>query len=310
MNPLWNIDTTTWDGPWSQDLAQRATGALESGQVLYFPRLTFALLPREQVFLDPGCSDGQAKNISLDPVRGDLKGTKLVGSGREELQEMIQRFANSARLLVMGILPTYSANVRWGRTSFRPVEVKERPASRRQDDSRLHVDAFPSRPNGGERILRVFCNINPVGQARQWRLGEPFEQCARRFLPKLAPPWIGSRRILSALGLTRGYRSLYDHYMLALHNAMKEDDSYQCYCPQYEVPFAAQATWVVFTDQVSHAAMTGQYLLEQTFHIPVAGQLDPSTAPLTILERLVGKPLVASTSVSESKGYGVTSRLS
>jgi hypothetical protein len=48
----------------------------------------------------------------------------------------------------------------------------------------LHVDAFPSRPIRGERILRVFTNIHPDStQARVWRVGEPFEDIARRYLP-------------------------------------------------------------------------------------------------------------------------------
>ncbi len=38
--------------------------------------------------------------------------------------------------------------------------------------------------------------------------------------------------------------------------------------------------------------MAGQYLLEQTFHLPVARQYDPNVSPLAILTRLIGRPLV------------------
>ncbi|CAI2400933.1 Protein of uncharacterised function (DUF2843) [Serratia proteamaculans] len=55
-------------------------------------------------------------------------------------------------------------------------------SSWRKDDSRLHVDAFPSRPNLGEHILRIFTNINPHGEHHQWRIGESFPQLARRFM--------------------------------------------------------------------------------------------------------------------------------
>lgn len=51
---------------------------------------------------------------------------------------------------------------------------KFRRAVGRADDRRLHVDAFPTRPNYGERILRVFANVNPAGVPRAWRVGEPF----------------------------------------------------------------------------------------------------------------------------------------
>jgi hypothetical protein len=50
---------------------------------------------------------------------------------------------------------------------------------------------------------------------------------------------------------------------------------------------------VVFTDQVLHAAMDGQYLFEQTFHIPVAAQRQPDLSPLRTLERLSGRALVS-----------------
>jgi hypothetical protein len=43
---------------------------------------------------------------------------------------------------------------------------------------------------------------------------------------------------------------------------------------------------MAFTDQVSHAAMSGQYQLEQTFYLPVAAMIDESRSPLRVLERL------------------------
>ncbi len=291
--PLENLAIERFDAPLDEPLRERAIAGLEGGRVLYFPRLSFALSPEERVFLDPACSDGRAKNVSYDPVRRVLKGTVLTGPERERLQAMVARFAQSAETLVAGLLPEYQGSLRLGRTSYRPVEVKQRPSSYRKDDSRLHVDAFPSRPNGGERILRLFSNVNPAGQARVWRLGEPFESCARRFLPILRPPAPGYRRVLQALGLTRGYRSLYDHYMLGLHDAMKADSGYQRQCPQVEVAFPAGTSWLVFTDQVSHAAMTGQYLFEQTFHVAVEGLRDPGSAPRVVLERLLAQAMAA-----------------
>lgn len=293
MSPLENIAGGSWHGPFSDAVAKRAVAALEGGRLLFFPELAFALQADEMVFLDPACSDGRAKNLSYDSRSGELKGTALALPERERLKAMVARFAQHAQALVAGLLPGYVPHLRLGRTSYRPIEVKERPSSYRKDDSRLHVDAFPSRPNGGERILRVFSNVNPNGQARMWRVGEPFEACAERFLPRLSPPFPGKGRVLQALRLTRGYRSLYDHYMLSLHDSMKADEAYQRQCPQYEVPFPSATSWMVFTDQVSHAAMAGQYVFEQTFHLPVQGLHDPSTAPLKVLERLLARELVA-----------------
>ena len=72
---------------------------------------------------------------------------------------------------------------------------------------------------------------------------------------------------------------------------MKANMDYQSKVDQITYEFPAGSTWMVFTDQVSHAAMTGQYCLEQTFFVPVTSMLDPSQAPLRILERLKGQKL-------------------
>jgi hypothetical protein len=48
---------------------------------------------------------------------------------------------------------------------------------------------------------------------------------------------------------------------------------------------------MVFSDVVSHAAMSGQHAFEQTYHLPVNSMMDPSRAPLRILENLLNREL-------------------
>ncbi len=71
--------------------------------------------------------------------------------------------------------------------------------------------------------------------------------------------------------------------MLQLHDQMKADLAYQSTSPQTAVDFPAGSTWVAFTDCVSHAAMAGQYQLEQTFLLPVASMIEPDRSPLRVL---------------------------
>ena len=56
--------------------------------------------------------------------------------------------------------------------------------------------------------------------------------------------------------------------------------------------FPAGSVWVCFSDQTSHAVMSGQYMLEQTLHLPSAHAYDQAASPLAILQRLTGRPLV------------------
>jgi hypothetical protein len=205
---------------------------------------------------------------------------------------MIARFAASAGELVTTLFPRYAPYVKRARSSYRPQSAVGREVSWRKDDSRLHVDAFPSRPNRGERILRVFTNVNPT-EDRVWRVGEPFESMAKALLPRISDPLPGASVVLAALHVTKGQRSAYDHLMLNLHDAAKSDLAYQRNCPQETVHFAPGTTWLCFSDQVMHAAVSGQYMLEQTIDLPLAALYDRERSPLAILERLCGRELAA-----------------
>jgi hypothetical protein len=279
-----------WQGPFDAPTRARALAALESGQVLFFPHLNFPLRGDEREFLDGKLTDGRAKNISLDHTNGKLQGTSATGERATRLAAMIERFGAGATAFIEALLPNY-AGLERARTSFRPVEVEDRPYSVIQDDRLLHIDAFPSRPmTAGRRILRLFSNVAPQG-ARQWEVGEPFENFARKFVPKLKPHLPGQSWLYEKLGVTRGRRSLYDETMLSLHDAAKRDAGYQKTSPHMALAFPPGSTWLVFTDQVLHAALKGEFALEQTFHLDIAQMGEPARAQIKVLERLTGKAL-------------------
>ena len=275
---------------WSPTVAEAQTrelaGAVEQGSVLYFPKLTFAIGDKERRFLDPHWADPKSKNISFDGERDVLAGAVGTDEERGGLRALLKRYRKQSVGLIKALFPHYQQSLRVARTSFRPVRVEGRASSWRKDDARLHVDAFPSRPNRGERILRVFHNANPNGEPRVWRIGEPFEDTAKHFLPEITAPIPGSALLMELLHITKSRRSRYDHIMLQLHDRMKADNEYQQRAPQITVPFAAGGTWICFSDQAAHAAMSGQFLLEQTLHLPVEALYEPAHSPLKILERL------------------------
>jgi hypothetical protein len=194
--------------------------------------------------------------------------------------------------LVHAIAPSYGPALRLAPASLRLLQAEGRVSSWRKDDSRLHIDAFPSRPNYGERILRVFHNVNPAGVPRVWRVGEDFAEVARRFASQVPPYSLLKAHVLQTVKATKTLRSEYDHVMLALHDAMKADMAYQASCPQQTLSLGAGSTWVCFSDQTSHAVMSGQFMLEQTLHLPVAAMQQPEKSPLQVLQALYRRPLV------------------
>lgn len=289
---FYEIDADRWDTVFDRATQQNALAALEEGKVLVMPALGFSLSPAEQQELLSPAVLASGKNVSFAPSTATLRGTSLEGRQRDSLKEMMARFSQHARQLMAGLLPMYASALVAGRTSFRPAEIAGRPSSWRKDDSRLHVDSFPSSPVRGDRILRLFTNVHPGGRTRTWRLGEPFEKVARCFVPTLRPPLPGSGRLLQWIGVTKTRRSLYDHYMLGLHDRMKADLQYQAHADQITHDFSSGSTWIAFTDQVSHAATVGQYLLEQTCYLPTSAMAEAEQSPLRILERLVGRRLL------------------
>lgn len=286
-SPIRTVDVSAWSGAGGQP---EWIAALEAGEVLYFPRLPFDLSDAEQALLQPSLLAEGVRNISLD-AQGTLKGVAGSPEVQAQVAALVGRFAGQARGLCRSLFPAYDTWLRPAPASLRPTQVSTRKQSVRADDRRLHVDAFPTRPNYGERILRVFTNVNPQGEPRVWRVGEPFEAVARRYLPQARPYAQWQAKLLQALHVTKSFRSEYDHFMLQLHDLMKADEAYQRDCPQVTMPFPTGSTWVCFSDQAVHAAMSGQYMLEQTFHLPVARQYDVQASPLAILTRLAGRPL-------------------
>ncbi len=251
---------------------------LESGQVIYLPHLSFKLEVPE--LCHPEICDTKKKNIAYDYQKQKLSGISAQNPYQLQLQTMMHAYASYARTLVDTLLPTYQTALRWGRTSYRPAEVSGRQRSKRQDDTRIHVDAFPATPVQGWRILRVFCNVNPEEKPRVWHLGEPFAQVLEQFASQLPAYQPFKAKLLHRFKITKTLRTAYDHYMLQLHDQMKLSDTYQAELKKNQFNFPAHSTWIVFTDQVSHAALGGQYLLEQTFYLPVSAMQNPNQSPM------------------------------
>ncbi len=264
---------------------------MERGKVLYFPDLSFALNESWCSLFYSLLGDKKVKNISYNPVTRTLKGTIAAERERLHLQTMIATFSATVARFVADLLPPYAGHLERARASYRPVEIAGRQYSPLKDDRLLHIDAFPSTPTRGRRILRFFSNIDPSGKPRVWHVGEPFEQLAARFLPALGRPATPIAWLLAAVGATRGRRNAYDQLMLGLHNAAKRDAAFQESAPLEEIAFRAGSSWMCFTDQVVHAAVAGQHALEQTFYLDIEAMAEPASSPLRTLERMTQRKL-------------------
>jgi hypothetical protein len=280
-NSLWDIHHPNPE--WIQ--------ALEGGKVLHFKELPFSVSEEENILFNSSIQNPKSRNISVG-AEGVLKGAVGDEQTLQLLKHFILRYRECSSRLINSLVPNYSKYLKVSPTSFRPFNIAQRKQSWRADDRRLHVDAFATRPNYGERILRVFMNINPEGVPRVWRVGDSFDNIAYQFLPRIKPYSHLKSMALNKLGLTKSFRSEYDHMMLQIHDGMKSDLDYQKHSPQIMFNFMPGDAWVCFSDQTSHAAMSGQYMLEQTYNLPVDALYDYQSSPLAILSNKTQRKLV------------------
>lgn len=266
------------------NLESNSDEILENGKVLFLPDLFFKIDIEENLLISEDILSKKHKNISYNYKKNSLAGLAKEHQNLSGIMlNFMHRFALYSKDLIDNLCPQYKKHLIFGRTSYRPAQIKLRIRSKRQDDTRLHVDAFPSTPVNGDRILRVFCNINP-SEPRIWNLGEPFVDVLNKFSKNLPNYNRFIAKTLQLMKATKTLRSPYDHYMLKLHDAMKLNDNYQASVAKTQVNFPSKSTWIVFTDQVSHAGLSGQFLLEQTFYLPVDKMSNPALSPQKSLE--------------------------
>jgi hypothetical protein len=67
---------------------------------------------------------------------------------------------------------------------------------------------------------------------------------------------------------------------------------FQSECKKEAVQFAPGLSWMVYTETVPHSVIAGQYALEQTFLVESEAMVIPGSAPVNLLESMVGARLV------------------
>jgi hypothetical protein len=277
---------------------------LEAGNILYFPRTPFDFPEDDVRFLLTRKQTDTAfhKNIAYRPAVDRITGIEdSTGPDVERLRSIVRGYSQHSAKFLDQLLTPYTGKWKLDYASYRPLEERGRPARLRARNDLPHVDAFPTRPTNGDRILRLFTNLNPT-QNRVWITSQTFDVLAPRFAKAIGLPGRQSnnalaqvyRSLAQAMHLPGANRSPYDEFMHNCHNAMKENAEFQENCPKQRWEFPPQSTWIVFTDFVSHAVLEGQYALEQTFIISRDAMVRPEISPLKILEGLTGHPLTKS----------------
>ena len=275
---------------------------LESGNILFFRDSPVDLSATDREFLLTQRQTDAAyhKNIAYRPAEDRLTGLdkNIPATTSERLRTILRSYSDQAEQLLRKVLVPYAGRWRRDFASFRAVEERGRQMRLRARNDLPHTDAFPTRPTNGDRILRVFTNLNPA-QSRVWITSDTFDILAERFartagLPARADgPSMGRllKAAAHAVGVPLVARSPYDAFMLRFHNFLKENSEFQQSCRKDRWEFPPGSAWMVYTDMVSHAVLEGQYAMEQTFIVSRHAMVLPERSPIAVLERICSYPL-------------------
>jgi hypothetical protein len=292
-----------WLRPAERDARARAyCDQLERGRILFFPEPPFDLPAADREFLltQQWTKLRLHKNISYRPGEDILRGVSGDAATVERVHGILRHYSTEVIGFATEFLAPYAGKWTVDFSSFRPFEEERRGLPLHKRNDLLHVDAFPSRPTRGGRILRIFTNLNPT-KSRVWYAMGDFQALARDYatdagLERFAENSLFSQKVQDwggKLGFRGMGRTSYDMFMLRFHDYLKENKEFQDGCSKVRLEFPPMATWLVYTDGVAHAAMSGQYALEQTLLIPPQALVSPDHAPYRILEKIAGVPLVS-----------------
>jgi hypothetical protein len=280
--------------------------ALENGKIVCFPECPIDLPSAEDLeFLRQEMPKHlSSKNISYHP-----EAEKIIGiRGTREVVERAQRILKENNVRVQAFLkktiPALARDWMVGTASFRPLQEKGRDLPAHASNELVHVDAGAYGATHGDGIIRFFVNVNP-SEDRVWVTKGAFPDLYRRYgdEARIVPANGEDGRAMDEglldrlrTSFSKGASALvpsakfidsspYDRAMRRFHNYMKDTPAFQSTPEGHrEFRFKPFQAWMVFTDRVSHACLSGQHAFADTFVIRLGSCRLPEMAPINILK--------------------------
>jgi hypothetical protein len=277
---------------------------LEASGVVYFEKSPVPLPSDEDlVFLRETLpSQHRVKNISYHPESDSIPRFEAAADVQERVKAILKTHREGVAAFFSKAVPTWVPNWTVGTTSFRSAEERGRNLKPRSSNEIVHIDAGAYGATNGNRLLRFFVNVNPT-EDRVWGTKGSFGDLIARY-PELGMAARGGRdrvklekgvgdKLYSGVvnGLSKAYPLLkvidsspYDRAMRRIHNYMKDTESFQRDLTGYqEIRFPPYSAWSVFTDGISHSAVSGRFAFITTILVPLANLSHPELAPYEVL---------------------------
>lgn len=286
--------------------------ALERGSIAYFPQSPVALPAEDDLefFRQELPRRLKRKNISYHPETGDTRGLDSADAEMvERVNRVLKQTSDDIAAFLAGAAPRLTDNWTVGTCSFRPMQERGRDLSAHASNELIHVDAGAYGATNGDRILRFFINVNPR-EDRVWatkgsfpelflehgaRAGLGYSNAGSDYLSKGPLDHLRSGVINLAAKAVPVLKVLdsspYDRAMRKFHNYMKDTPAFQQQQQGHqEFRFPPFCAWMVYTDMVSHACLSGQYAFVHTSLVRLQNCHLPEMAPINILRAAASGP--------------------
>jgi hypothetical protein len=286
--------------------------ALESNHIVFFRRCPIRLPdePTLNYLRSELPARLRLKNITYHPQADRITGLDAEADTANRIRAILTAHLEEVRTFLQGQAPYLTYDWTIGTCSVRPVQERGRNLKPHASNELVHIDAGAYGATDGDRILRFFVNFSDH-EDRVWASKGPFEQILERFGQRaglldargcLAVRLTKSRTDRALSAVVRGIArfnplavvldtSPYDRAMRRLHNYMKDDAGFRADRRVYEeIRFPPRSAWMVFTDSVSHASLSGQFAFVTTIVVRRSRMRRPQFAPFNILMSRAGAP--------------------
>lgn len=304
MSVVHTVESSALSAPADTSISE----ALETNHIVFFPKCPIPLPDAATLeYLRAELpSRLKLKNVSYHPEVDRVTGLKADSATTARLTGILKNHLADVSAFLNRHLGHLIAGGTVGTCSFRPIQERGRNLTAHASNELVHLDAGAYGATDGDRILRFFVNCNDH-EDRVWATKGPLQDIVSRFgreaglvdaQGRLAVSLTKSAPDKAVSGLVRGLARLnplarvldtspYDRAMRRLHNYMKDADSFKQDNRGYEeIRFPPYSAWMVFTDSVSHASLSGQFALVTTIIVRREHMRQPEYAPFNVLAGL------------------------
>jgi hypothetical protein len=286
--------------------------ALESSHIVFFPKCPIRL-PDEATlrYLRSDLPERlKLKNVSYHPEADRITGLEADAETTLRVTRILKDHLAGVSEFLREHIAHLSTDWTIGTCSVRPIQERGRNLKPHASNELVHVDAGAYGATDGDRILRFFVNFSDH-EDRVWATKGPIEEILSRFgreaglidshgrLALRLTKNAADRALSSVVGGLAHLNPLarvldtgpYDRAMRRLHNYMKDDPAFRQDRRGYEeIRFPPYSAWMVFTDSVSHASLSGQFAFVTTIIVRRRHMKHPQYAPFNVLMALQEGP--------------------